>query len=91
MNVYAISHRRNALRALTDTALLERADELNRQLTEALANDWDVLPSIRHELNDLDLIVLERTVTTKRLPELDRLDDEHAGDRFAAYRALLTT
>ena len=39
MNVYAISHRRNALRALTDTALLERADELNRQLTEALAND----------------------------------------------------
>lgn len=90
MNVYAISRRRNALRALTDTALLERADELNRQFADALADDWAYLPSIRRDLDDLDIIVFERVVDTKRLPELHRLEDE-LGDRFAAYRALLTT
>lgn len=91
MNIYAISRRRNALRALTDTALLERADELNRQFADALADDWAHLPNIRHELNELGGIVLERAVTTKRLPELHRLEGEHGGDRFVAYRALLTT
>jgi len=91
MNVYAISRHRNALRALNDTALLERADDFTRQLDNAFADDWEDLPRIRRELNEIDGIILERAVQARRLPELRQLEDVLDCDTFTAYRALLTT